>query len=75
MDKEELKPVVFSITDEKDLKKLYAFQNEHYRTCRKKYPDVSSALFVYEIIPTGLETLFTVKCPCGKELALDRDMV
>ena len=36
MDKEELKPVVFSITDETDLKKLYAFQIEHYRTCRKK---------------------------------------
>ena len=75
MDKEELKPVIFSITDETDLKKLYAFQNEHYRTCRKKYPDVSGALFVYEIIPTGLGTLFTVKCPCGKELTLDRDMV
>ena len=37
MDKEELKPVIFSITDETDLKKLDAFQNEHYRTCRNKY--------------------------------------
>ncbi|MDO4863535.1 MAG: hypothetical protein Q4A05_05130 [Ruminococcus sp.] len=67
------KPIVFSITDEKDLKKIYGFKAEHTKSCREKYPDVFGALFTYSFVPTGLGPLCFVKCACGEEITLDSD--
>ena len=67
---EKLEPIVFMITDQDDLRKIQDFEEEHYRTCRARFPDFTGALFTYHITPTGLGTLYTVSCPCGKELAL-----
>ena len=36
-----------------DLLKLQLFKKEHEK-CRDKYPDVTGALFVYEVIPIGI---------------------
>lgn len=75
MEDEDLNPIVFSITEQEDLRKLRDFQNEHYNSCRKRFPDCTGAMFMYEVTPTGLGTLFVVKCPCGEELTLDGGMV
>ena len=38
MDKEELKPVIFSITDETDLKKLYVFRTNTIELAERSIP-------------------------------------
>ena len=68
-----LKPVTFSITNQDDLLKLQAFEKEHEK-CREKYPDATGALFVYEVIPTGIGLAWKVKCSCGEELMLSGDL-
>ena len=70
----DLKPIVFSITDQNDLQKIHDFQEEHLKSCRKQFPDFTGAMFTYSAIPTGLGTLYAVKCPCGKEIILSGDM-
>lgn len=72
--KEKDNSMKFSISDPDDLKKLSDFVSKHNISCRKKFPDVSGAMYEYSFLPTALGTLCTVKCPCGKELTLDGDM-
>lgn len=60
---EPIRPITFAITDQDDLQKVRTFQQEHLRTCRKRFPDVSGALFTYKAIPTGFGTLYGVECP------------
>ena len=68
-----LKPIAFSITDQGELLKLQLFKKEHEK-CRDKYPDVTGALFVYEVIPTGIGLAWKVTCSCGKQLLLSGDL-
>lgn len=69
----EIEPITFSITDPKDLQMLQKFKNE-YQKCRRQYPDVTGALFAYEVIPTGLGLAWTVKCSCGERISLYGDI-
>ena len=71
---EPIRPITFAITDQEDLQKVRAFQREHLRTCRKRFPDCTGALFTYYAIPTGLGTLYGIECPCGARLSLDGAM-
>lgn len=69
-----IKIITFSITDSEDLKKLKSFKEVHMSTCRDKYPDVLGALLKYTFIPTGLGNYCIVKCSCGEQISLDKDM-
>ena len=65
---QELEPITFSITDQDDLKKIRAFQEKHMEKCRKRFWDFTGAMFEYSALPTGLGTMYSVRCPCGKEI-------
>lgn len=71
---EELEPIIFSITNQDDLKRIGEFKTKHLRSCRAKYPDFTGAMFKYTAIPTGLGSLYIVQCPCGEKIALYGDM-
>ena len=73
MNNKQIEPITFSITNTDDLLELQEFKKEHEK-CREVYPDVAGALFSYTVIPTSLGDAWTVKCSCGKEIHLSRDM-
>lgn len=73
-EKEQLEPIVFSITDQNDLQIIKEFEVKHYLSCRKRFSDFTGALFKYTVIPTGLGTLYVLSCPCGESIDLYGDM-
>ena len=67
-----LEPFTLTIRDQNDLRKLNAFHKKHLHKCGG--PDTICAWFSYDVLPTGLGNIWTVRCPsCGKKLTLDGD--
>ena len=54
MAEEQLQPITFTITDQENLRKITEFQEEHLRTCGKRYTDFTGAMFRYTFIHRGL---------------------
>lgn len=62
--------MTFSITDEKELKAIKKFKEEHYKTCKVKtsagFP--IGPIFTYSITPTEIGVVVSIRCStCGKE--------
>lgn len=72
--KNEVEKIIFSISNSEDLTKLESFKKAHIKSCKDKYPDAMGALFKYTFIPTGLGDLCIVKCSCGEQITLSKDL-
>ena len=69
---EEFEPLVLTLTNRDDLRKLRAFENKHFMKCGG--PDFTGAWFKFEIMPTGVGDIWMVSCPCGAYVDLSGDL-